>query len=154
MPDYTNDGTRTCGEFLSEQRQRLSRIGDLGTREGRAAAAECLANIYAVSYQMNFERPLPPAQQHAPAEQDPLDRETLDEYADMLRRSGAFHDVVNDPLLLDDAVRRAGQGNGFPLIEAIHAAHLTRSAGRAALPQRDLHAPAAPLHELDAAPAR
>ncbi len=127
MLGFHREPPATCGDYLDEQRRKLAQIQNLETREGKRAAAKYLSNIYAVSYQMNFERPVPPSHQRIGAEEDRLDRKALHENARQMRQSIAFRHIIDDPELLADAVVRAGKGNGFPLFQAIQNAHRART---------------------------
>ena len=115
----------TCGEFLDSQRRALAGIGDLRVPGAARKAEECLANIYAVSYQMNFERREPPSPNRGPAEHEALDRELVVQMSDGLRhKAHAFDGITDDPRRLGRAVSCAGQGNGFSLIEMVNTSFL------------------------------
>ena len=120
----------TCGEYLSMQRARLDQITDLGVPGAKAAVSELLANIYAVNYQMMYERVEPPGPDRGPATREPLDRELVGQVSHALR-SGApeFQDIMNDSWKLSEAIYRSRQGNGFQLVEMVNMAHLARTAG-------------------------
>ena len=143
----------TCGEYLWEQRRRLNRIDDLGVPGAKERAKELLANIYAVSYQMTCERVEPPGPERGPAAGEPLDRDMIRGMSEKLRRSPELQYLVDDPWRLSEAIHAAKQGNGFPLIEMMHVAHLARTAEKAA-PEREKAAERAPEREKTAEPAR
>ena len=150
MADSGTEKEMTCGEYLISQRDRLAGIGDLSTPGAAREAEECLANIYAVSYQMNFERREPPSPHRGPAEHEALDRELVAELSDGLRhKARAFDGITDDPRRLGQAVNCAGKGNGFSLIEMVNTAFL---AGRTQTGQKN--APEAqPKAEKHPAPA-
>ena len=109
----------TCGEYLSSQRRELAGITDLSAHGALDRVEDCLCNIYAVSYQMHFERIEPPSKTRGPAEYEPLDRQLVDEMASGLKnKAHVFQDIMKDPWKLGQAMVTAQQGNGFPLIEA------------------------------------
>ena len=129
MPDSVNKKEMTCGEYLNGQRSVLMEISDLSAPGAAAKAEKCLSNIYAVSYQMNFERKEPPSPHRGPAENEMLDRELVQEMSDGLRnKAHAFQGIVEDPRRLSQAMNCARQGNGFPLIEMVNVAFLARTA--------------------------
>ena len=142
----------TCGEFLDSQRRALAGIGDLRAPGAARKAEECLANIYAVSYQMNFERREPPSPNRGPAEHEALDRELVAEVADGLRhKARVFDGITGDPRRLGQAVSCADEGNGFSLIEMVNKSFLagrTQAGARPGTktqPQPEKHpAPAGP----------
>ena len=143
----------TCGEYLWEQRRQLNRIDDLSVPGVKEQAKELLANIYAVSYQMTCNRIEPPGPERGPAAGEPLDRELVCGTAEKLRRAPELQYLVDDPWRLSEAIHAAKQGNGFPLIEMVHVAHLARTAEKAA-PERERAAERAPEREKAAEPAR
>ena len=123
----------TCGEYLTQQRIALARHRDLGAPGAKERVVECLSNIYAVSYQMNFERREPPSRTRGPAEMEILDRELVERMSRGLRdKAHVFSDIAADPWRLSEAVTTAQHGNGFPLIEMVNTAFLARTAQREA----------------------
>lgn len=143
----TDSGYRkemTCGEYLGRQRDALAGIGDLSAPGAVRKAEECLANIYAVSYQMNFERREPPSPHRGPAERETLDRELVAEMSDGLRhKAHAFDGITGDFRNLSRAVSCAREGNGFPLIEMVNSSFLERQSGRAETRNEERQAEAA-----------
>ena len=140
----------TCGEYLFQQRRALAQISDLSAPKAKEKAVEHLSNIYAVSYQMNFERREPPSSHRGPAERETLDRELVEEMSNGLRnKAHAFQDIADDPWRLSQAVMTAQKGNGFPLIEMVNVAFLASTAkakqaaaapAAAAMPEKKLPA--------------
>ena len=119
----------SCGEYLRQQRVELDRITDLGTASARTEVKRLLANIYAVNYQMMYERIEPPGPNRRPATFEPVDRELVESTARSLREGAPeLQDIVDDPWKLSEAVYRAKQGNGFQLVEMVNIAHLARTA--------------------------
>lgn len=136
----------TCGDFLRAQRAELSRIDDLSADGVRERSVELLANIYAVSYQMTFERIEPPGPERGPAQNEPLDTELVSGIADKMRRAPELQYIVDDPWRLSQAIYSARQGNGYPLVELVNVAHLARTGQRSASerpaePERSVGAP-------------
>jgi hypothetical protein len=136
----------TCGDFLNAQRAALSRIDDLSARGVKERSMELLANIYAVSYQMTFERIEPPGLERGPAQNEPLDVELVRGISEKMRRAPELQYLVDDPWRLSQAIYSARQGNGYPLIELVNVAHLARTGQekapkRAAEPERAAGAP-------------
>ena len=129
----TNDRTQeklTCGEYLNIQRSKLDQITDLGVPGAKDAVKELLANIYAVNYQMMYERVEPPGPDRGPATREPLDRDLVEQVSHTLREGAPeFQDIINDPRKLGEAIYRSGQGNGFQLVEMVNMAHTERAAG-------------------------
>ena len=104
-------------------------ISDLSIPGAVEKAEVCLSNIYAVSYQMNFERREPPSPHRGPAENEMLDTALVREMSEGLRnKAHAFQGIVEDPWRLSRAISCARQGNGFPLIEMVNVAFLARTA--------------------------
>ena len=129
MPEPLENRTMTCGEYLNGQRMKLMEISDLSAPGAVEKAELCLSNIYAVSYQMNFERREPPSPHRGPAENETLDEKLVKEMSDGLRnKAHAFQEIVEDPWRLSQAMNCARQGNGFPLIEMVNVAFLARTA--------------------------
>ena len=127
----------TCGEYLNGQRRALTEISDLSVPGAVEKAELCLSNIYAVSYQMNFERKEPPSPHRGPAENETLDVKLVQEMSDGLRnKAHAFQGIVEDPWRLSQAMNCARQGNGFPLIEMVNVAFLARTAKNAPAPEK------------------
>ena len=123
--------TMTCGEFLDSQREALAGIGDLTAPGAVRKAEDCLANIYAVSYQMNFERREPPSPHRGPAEHEALDRALVADMAEGLKhKARVFEGISDDPRQLKEAVSCASRGNGFALIEMVNTVFLERGAGK------------------------
>ena len=120
----------TCGEYLNIQRGMLGRIPDPAAPGARDSVSELLANIYAVNYQMMYERVEPPGPDRGPATREPLDRELVEQVSNTLREGAPeFQDIINDPRKLSEAIYRSGQGNGFQLVEMVNMAHTERAAG-------------------------
>ena len=132
----TNDRTQeklTCGEYLNIQRSKLDQITDLGVPGAKDAVKELLANIYAVNYQMMYERVEPPGPDRGPATREALDRELVGQVSHALRSAAPeFQDIVDDSWKLSEAIYRSKQGNGFQLVEMVNMAHLARTAGKPA----------------------
>ena len=129
MTDSGNKKEMTCGEYLNGQRRALMEISDLSAPGAVEKAELYLSNIYAVSYQMNFERREPPSPHRPPAESELLDRKLVQEMSDGLRhKAHAFQGITDDPWRLSQAMNCARQGNGFPLIEMVNVAFLARTA--------------------------
>ena len=130
----TNDRTQeklTCGEYLNIQRSKLDQITDLGVPGAKDAVKELLANIYAVNYQMMYERVEPPGPDRGPATREALDRELVGQVSHALRSAAPeFQDIVDDSWKLSEAIYRSKQGNGFQLVEMVNMAHLARTAGK------------------------
>ena len=123
----------TCGEYLSDQRRELAGITDLGAHGALEKVEDCLCNIYAVSYQMHFERIEPPSKNRGPAEREPLDRQLVNEMSSGLKnKAHVFQDIMKDPWKLGQAMVTAQQGNGFPLIQMVNAAFIAKQAQAAA----------------------
>ena len=119
----------TCGEYLQKQRNELMKLRDLGAPGGKERAVKCLANIYAVSYQMNFERREPPSRRRGPADQELLDRKLVRHMArGLLEKANAFQVIADDPWRLGQAIVSAQEGNGVELIRMVTAAHLAKTA--------------------------
>ena len=115
-----NRNSMTCGEYLSRERQKLGGIRDLGTPGAVDDAIDCLSRIYAVSYQMNFERREPPSPHRGPAEEERLDDGLIREMSEGLKNKvDTFGSMKEDPWRLSRAMVVAQQGNGFPLIEMV-----------------------------------
>ena len=147
----TNDRTQeklTCGEYLNIQRSKLDQITDLGVPGAKDAVKELLANIYAVNYQMMYERVEPPGPDRGPATREALDRELVGQVSHALRSAAPeFQDIVDDSWKLSEAIYRSKQGNGFQLVEMVNMAHLARTAGKPAAektPQQVEHTAAEP----------
>ncbi len=130
----TNDRTQeklTCGEYLNIQRSKLDQITDLGVPGAKDAVKELLANIYAVNYQMMYERVEPPGPDRGPATREALDRELVGQVSHALRSAAPeFQDIMDDSWKLSEAIYRSKQGNGFQLVEMVNMAHLARTAGK------------------------
>ena len=119
----------TCGEYLNDQRRELAGITDLSAHGALDKVEDCLCNIYAVSYQMHFERIEPPSKHRGPAEHEPLDRHLVDEMSSGLKnKAHVFQDIMKDPWKLGQAMVTAQKGNGFPLIEMVNAAFIAKQA--------------------------
>ena len=132
MTEALQQETMTCGEYLHAQRRALTQINDLSAPGAVEKAELALSNIYAVSYQMNFERTEPPSPHRGPAENEMLDRKLVKEMSDGLRhKAHAFQGIVEDPWRLSQAMSCARKGNGFPLIEMVNVAFLARTAKNA-----------------------
>lgn len=124
-----NNPAMSCGEYLRRQRAELDRITDLGTDAARAEVKRLLANIYAVNYQMMYERIEPPGPNRRSATLEPVDRELVESTAKALNEGAPeLQDIVDDPWKLSEAIYRARQGNGFQLVEMVNIAHLARTA--------------------------
>ena len=139
----------SCGEYLKQQRAQLDKITDLGASGSREKAKELLANIYAVNYQMMYERIEPPGPGRGPATAEPLDRPLVEQVARSVRDGAPeFQDIVGDSWKLSEAIHRARQGNGFALVEMVNVAHLARTAEKKRVsapeerPQAELSGPA------------
>ena len=127
----------SCGEYLKIQRGRLDLITDLGSSAAREEVRGLLANIYAVNYQMMYERIEPPGPHRGPATDEPLDQALVERVARTLRDGAPeFQDIVNDSWRLSEAIHRSMQGNGFPLVEMVNMAHLARTAAARPAPAR------------------
>ncbi len=96
----TNDRTQeklTCGEYLNIQRSKLDQFTDLGVPGAKDAVKELLANIYAVNYQMMYERVEPPGPDRGPATREALDRELVGQVSHALRSAAPeFQDIMDD----------------------------------------------------------
>lgn len=146
MAETARKTEMTCGEYLTQQRIALARHRDLGAPGAKEQVVECLSNIYAVSYQMNFERREPPSRTRGPAEMETLDRELVERMSRGLRdKAHVFSDIAADPWRLSEAVTTAQHGNGFPLIEMVNTAFLARTAQREA--QHDATGPEDPSRQ-------
>ena len=148
--EYQKQEPISCGEFLKQQRGKLDQITDLGAAGSLEQAKELLANIYAVNYQMMYERIEPPGPDRGPATAEPLDRKLVEQVARSVRDAAPeFQDIVGDSWKLSEAIHRAKQGNGFPLVEMVNMAHLARTAagkrapGREGRPQAEASGPEA-----------
>ena len=146
--EYQKQEPISCGEFLKQQRGKLDQITDLGAAGSLEQAKELLANIYAVNYQMMYERIEPPGPNRGPATAEPLDRKLVEQVARSVRDAAPeFQDIVSDSWKLSEAIHRAMQGNGFPLVEMVNMAHLARTAagkrasGREDRPQAEASGP-------------
>ena len=125
----------SCGEYLQQQRGMLDKITDLGAAGSRELAKELLANIYAVNYQMMYERIEPPGPNRGPATAEPLDHALVEQVARSVRDGAPeFQDIVGDSWRLGEAIHRAMQGNGFALVEMVNVAHLARTAAQKRAP--------------------
>ena len=152
MTDSVERKEMTCGEYLNRQRSELTEISDLSAPGAVEKAERCLSNIYAVSYQMNFERREPPSPPRGPAENETLDTKLVQEMSDGLRnKAHAFQGIVEDPWRLSQAMSCARQGNGFPLIEMVNVAFLARTANP--VPAQKQAAPKQPERAVSARPA-
>ena len=119
----------SCGEYLRQQRAEMERITDLSTDFARTELKRLLANIYAVNYQMMYERIDPPGTNRRLATSEPLDLELVENIARSMHDGATeLQDIVDDPWKLSEAIYRAKQGNGFQLVEMVNVAHLARSA--------------------------
>ena len=128
----------SCGEYLKQQRGRLDQITDLSAAGSLELAKELLANIYAVNYQMMYERIEPPGPNRGPATAEPLDRKLVEQVAKSVREGAPeFQDIVSDSWKLSEAIHRSMQGNGFPLVEMVNMAHLARTAAQKRVPGRE-----------------
>lgn len=141
--------TISCGEYLQQQRLQLDKITNLGAAGSREKAKELLANIYAVNYQMMYERIEPPGPGRGPAAAEPLDRALVEQVARSVRDGAPeFQDIVSDSWKLSEAIHRSMQGNGFALVEMVNMAHLARTAegnrapGAEAQPRAEASGPA------------
>ena len=135
----------SCGEYLKQQRGKLDQITDLGAAGSLELAKDLLANIYAVNYQMMYERIEPPGPNRGPATAEPLDAGLVEQVAKNVRDSAPeFQDIVSDSWKLSEAIHRAKQGNGFPLVEMVNMAHLARTAAQKRAPGREEQAQADP----------
>ena len=146
--EFEKQEALSCGEFLKQQRGKLDKITDLGAAGSLEQAQELLANIYAVNYQMMYERIEPPGPNRGPATEEPLDRGLVERVARSVRDTAPeFQDIVSDSWKLSEAIHRAKQGNGFPLVEMVNMAHLARTAaakrasGREDRPQAEASGP-------------
>ena len=138
--EYQKQEPISCGEFLKQQRGKLDQITDLGAAGSLELAKELLANIYAVNYQMMYERIEPPGPNRGPATAEPLDRKLVEQVARSVRDAAPeFQDIVSDSWKLSEAIHRAKQGNGFPLVEMVNMAHLARTAAGKRAPDREDH---------------
>ncbi len=136
--EYQKQEPISCGEFLKQQRGKLDQITDLGAAGSLEQAKELLANIYAVNYQMMYERIEPPGPDRGPATAEPLDRTLVEQVARSVRDAAPeFQDIVGDSWKLSEAIHRAKQGNGFPLVEMVNMAHLARTAAAKRAPGRE-----------------
>ena len=138
--EYQKQEPISCGEFLKQQRGKLDQITDLGAAGSLEQAKELLANIYAVNYQMMYERIEPPGPNRGPATAEPLDRKLVEQVARSVRDAAPeFQDIVSDSWKLSEAIHRAMQGSGFPLVEMVNMAHLARTAAGKRAPGREDH---------------
>lgn len=136
--EYEKQEALSCGEYLKQQRGQLDKITDLGAAGSLEQAKELLANIYAVNYQMMYERIEPPGPNRGPATAEPLDRALVEQVARTVRDAAPeFQDIVGDSWKLSEAIHRAKQGNGFPLVEMVNMAHLARTAAQKRAPGRE-----------------
>ena len=140
--EHREQAPLSCGEYLNRQQARLDQITDLSVTGAKEEVRELLANIYAVNYQMMYERIEPPGPHRGPATDEPLDRALVEQVSRTLRDGAPeFQDIVSDSWRLSEAIHRSKQGNGFPLVEMVNMAHLARTtagkptAGRTAAPQ-------------------
>ena len=107
----------TCGEYLRQNREELARLSPGDTERTR----EVLSNIYAVSYQMNFDEP------ERAAESAPLQREQVESLAGVLReRSPELRAIAEDAERRGRAVKEANRGNGLPLMRLVIGEYITR----------------------------
>lgn len=119
----------SCGEYLRQQRAEMERITDLSTDFARTELKRLLANIYAVNYQMMYERIDPPGTNRRLATSEPVDLELVENIARSMHDGATeLQDIVDDPWKLSEAIYRSKQGNGFQLVEMVNVAHLARSA--------------------------
>ena len=119
----------SCGEYLRQQRAEMERITDLSTDFARTELKRLPANIYAVNYQMMYERIDPPGTNRRLATSEPVDLELVENIARSMHDGATeLQDIVDDPWKLSEAIYRAKQGNGFQLVEMVNVAHLARSA--------------------------
>ena len=143
--EYEKQEALSCGEYLKQQRGKLDQITDLGAAGSLELAKELLANIYAVNYQMMYERIEPPGPNRGPTTAEPLDCKLVEQVAKTVRDTAPeFQDIVGDSWKLSEAIHRAKQGNGFPLVEMVNMAHLARTAAQKRAPGREEQAQAAP----------
>ena len=127
--EYVSQEPLSCGEYLDQQRGKLNLITDLGSVRAKEEAKEYLANIYAVNYQMMYERIEPPGPNRGPATEEPLDRELVERVSKTVRDGAPeFQDIVSDAWRLSEAIQRSRQGTGFQLVEMVNMAHLARTA--------------------------
>ena len=107
----------TCGEYLRQNREELARLSPADTERTR----EVLSNIYAVSYQMNFDEP------EKAAETAPLQRERVESLAEVLReQSPELRAIAEDAGRRGRAVKEANRGNGLPLMKLVTGEYITR----------------------------
>ena len=148
MSQLYSNPAMSCGEYLRRQRAELDRITDLGTDGARTEVKRLLANIYAVNYQMMYERIDPPGPNRRSATLEPVDLELVESTAKALNDGAPeLQDIVDDPWKLSEAIYRARQGNGFQLVEMVNIAHLARTAkpkSEAASSQEPVVRPAKP----------
>ena len=136
--EYEKQEAISCGEYLKQQRGKLDKITDLGAAGSLEMAKELLANIYAVNYQMMYERIEPPGPGRGPATEEPLDRALVEKVAKSVREGAPeFQDIVSDSWKLSEAIHRSMQGNGYPLVEMVNMAHLARTAAQTRAPGRE-----------------
>lgn len=129
MEQYNKPPAMSCGEYLRQQRTEMERITDLSTDSARRELKRLLANIYAVNYQMMYERIDPPGPNRRLATSEPVDLELVEGIARSMHDGATeLQDIVDDPWKLSEAIYRAKQGNGFPLVEMVNVAHLARAA--------------------------
>lgn len=145
MNQLYKTSSMSCGEYLRQQRSEMERITDLSTDFARKELKRLLANIYAVNYQMMYERIDPPGPNRRLATSEPVDLELVEGIARNMRDGATeLQDIVDDPWKLSEAICRAKQGNGFPLVEMVNVAHLARTAQpKLAAAQQDQPAPVA-----------
>ena len=129
MNQFNKNSAMSCGEYLRQQRAEMERITDLSTDFARTELKRLLANIYAVNYQMMYERIDPPGTNRRLATSEPVDLELVENIARSMHDGATeLQDIVDDPWKLSEAIYRAKQGNGFPLVEMVNVAHLARTA--------------------------
>ncbi len=129
MNELNKTPVMSCGEYLRQQRSEMERINDLSTDYARKELKRLLANIYAVNYQMMYERIDPPGPNRRLATSEPVDLELVGSIARTMQEGATeLQDIVDDPWKLSEAIYRAKQGNGFPLVEMVNVAHLARTA--------------------------
>ena len=129
MDQLNKKPAMSCGEYLRQQRAEMERITDLSTDFARKELKRLLANIYAVNYQMMYERIDPPGTNRRLATSEPVDLELVENIARSMHDGATeLQDIVDDPWKLSEAIYRAKQGNGFQLVEMVNVAHLARSA--------------------------
>ena len=129
MDQFNKRPAMSCGEYLRQQRAEMERITDLSTDFARKELKRLLANIYAVNYQMMYERIDPPGTSRRLATSEPVDLELVENIARSMHDGATeLQDIVDDPWKLSEAIYRAKQGNGFPLVEMVNVAHLARTA--------------------------